>query len=51
MIITLRKLFDKEEIEKLLAGLKTIKKLDASKYSGKIKLSEDPIKIQKKLKR
>jgi len=49
MIIIVKKSSSKEEIEKLLASMKTTKWLDSSKYSGKIKLSEDPVSIQKRL--
>ncbi len=49
MVVTIRKSSQKEEIEKILSSINVSKQLDVSKYSGKIKLSEDPLSIQKKL--
>ncbi|MBO9703257.1 MAG: hypothetical protein J7604_23785 [Sporocytophaga sp.] len=49
MVVTIRKSSKKEEIEKILSTINVAKQLDVSKYCGKIKLSEDPLFIQKKL--
>ena len=49
MVIIVKKSSNKEEIEKLLSEITTVKQFDASKYAGKIKLIENPVKIQKKL--
>ncbi len=49
MVTIIKKGTNKKEIEKTLSNLKSAKKLDAYKYCGKIKLKEDPMVIQKKL--
>lgn len=40
---------DQETIKKALSKIKAKKKLDTTKYSGKITLSIDPLEIQKAL--
>jgi hypothetical protein len=49
MVTIIRKGADKKEIEKVLSTLKSPKKFDAYKHSGKITLAEDPLVIQKKM--
>ena len=52
MVLVLRKGATKTEIDTLnkrLSQLPARKKLDAKKYCGVIKLREDPLAIQKKL--
>jgi hypothetical protein len=52
MVLVLKKGASKKEIEKInkqLSQIPSRKKLDAKKYCGVIKLKEDPLAIQKKL--
>jgi len=52
MVLVLKKGASKKEIEKLNEKLKQLpskKKMEAKKYSGFLKLDEDPLVIQKKL--
>lgn len=50
MVTIIKPKTKKEKIKQLLSNAeKNIDLLDASKYSGKIKLNDDPILIQKKL--
>ncbi len=49
MVVTIKKFSKKEEIEKILSTIIVSKQLDVSKYLGKIKLTEEPLSIQKKL--
>jgi hypothetical protein len=52
MVLVLNKGASKKEIEqanKKLSKMPARKKLDAKKYCGVIKLKEDPLSIQKKL--
>lgn len=50
MVTVIKKGTDKKEIEKALSSLKSKKKFDAYKYCGTIKLNEDPLEIQKRMK-
>ena len=52
MVLVLNKGASKEEIEKvnkLLNQLSSKKKLDAKRFCGVIKLKEDPLEIQRRL--
>ncbi|MGZ5242885.1 MAG: hypothetical protein ACXWEY_09300 [Bacteroidia bacterium] len=49
MVTIIKKGIAKKDIEKIFREVKPRKKLDAKKYSGIIKLGEDPLEIQKKL--
>jgi len=49
MVVVLKKGSNKKEIEKALAKVKNKKKFDAYKYCGTVKLKEDPLEIQKKM--
>lgn len=49
MVTVIKKGADKEEIEKALSNMKGKKKFDAYKYCGAIKLNEDPLEIQKRM--
>lgn len=49
MVTVIKKGSDKKEIEEALLKLKSKKKFDAYKYCGTVKLKEDPLEIQKRL--
>ncbi len=49
MITIIKKGTKKAEFDKKLLDLKNIKKFDAHKFCGTIKLQEDPLEIQKKM--
>lgn len=49
MVLVLKKGTSKKEIETLNKKIKSKNHLDLKKYSGIIKLNEDPLKIQKKM--
>lgn len=52
MVLVLKKGASKKEIERINKKLRLLpsrKKLDAKKYCGVIKLTEDPLIIQKKM--
>ena len=50
MSIIILKTDDKQEaVTKLISNLKIEKGLDAKKYCGKVKLAEDALRYQKKL--
>ncbi len=49
MVTVIKKGFNKKELEKALTNLKSKKKFDAYKYCGVIKLKEDPLKIQNRM--
>lgn len=49
MVTVIKKGSDKKEIEKALSNLKSKKRFDAYKYCGAVKLQEDPLEIQKRM--
>lgn len=49
MVTVIKKGTNKEEIDKALSNLENPKKFDVYKYCGTIKLKEDPLDIQKKM--
>ena len=49
MVTVIKKGSDKKEIEEALSKLKSKKKFDAFKYCGTVKLKEDPLDIQKRM--
>ncbi len=49
MVTIIKKGLDKQNIQKLLANLKTKKGLNAFKFCGVVKLANDPLAIQKSL--
>ncbi len=49
MVTVLKKSSSEKEVEKELSKAKNPKTFDARKYAGTIKLAQDPIAIQKKL--
>lgn len=49
MVTRIRKGTKKEDFDKKLAELKGTRNFDAQKYCGIIRLKEDPVAIQKKL--
>jgi len=49
MVTVIKKGTNKKDLEKALANLSTPKKLNARKYQGVIKLDEDPLQVQKRL--
>lgn len=49
MVTVIKKGAIKEEIEKAFSNLANTKKFNAYKYCGTIKLTEDPLTIQKKM--
>ena len=49
MVTVIKKGSDKKEIEEALSKLKSRKKFDAYKYCGTVKLKEDPLEIQKRM--
>lgn len=49
MVTVIKKGTDKKEIEKVLSNLISTKKFDAYKYCGSLKLKEEPLVIQKKM--
>lgn len=49
MVTIIKKGANKEEIERALMGITSVKKFNAFKYSGKVKFKEDPLLIQKKM--
>lgn len=49
MVTIIKKGTKKKELERALSNLATPKKLNAHKYLGTVKLDEDPIQIQKRL--
>jgi hypothetical protein len=48
-VTTIKKGTKRMELDKALQNINSGKSLDAKKYSGIIKLEEDPIEIQKRL--
>ena len=49
MVTVIKKGSNKKEIEIALSKIKSKKKFDAYKYCGTIKLEEDPLEIQKRM--
>ncbi len=49
MVTVIKKGSDKKKIEKALSKIKGKKKFDAYKYCGTVKLKEEPLEIQKKM--
>ena len=49
MVTVIKKGSNKKEIEEALSKLRSTKKFDAYKYCGTVKLNEDPLEIQKKM--
>lgn len=49
MVTIIKKGIKKKEFDKKLSSLKSVKKFDAHKFCGIIKLEEDPLLIQRKL--
>ena len=49
MVTVIKKGTDKKEIEKAISNFKSAKKFDAYKHCGTIKLREEPLEIQKKM--
>lgn len=48
-MITIKKNTDLEEIRRLLASLSKLKKFDAQKFCGVLKLNQSPLAIQKSM--
>lgn len=49
MVLVLKQGASKKDMESLSAKIKKTKGVDTKKYCGVIKLSEDPLEIQKKM--
>jgi hypothetical protein len=49
MVTVIKKGSDKKEIEKAVSKLKCSKSFNAHKYCGTVKLKEDPLQIQKRM--
>ncbi len=49
MVTVIKKGSERKVIEKALSKIKSKKKFDAYKYCGKVKLKEDPLIIQKRM--
>jgi hypothetical protein len=49
MVLVLKKGADKKEMEAISEKLRSPKGVDTKKYCGTIKLQEDPLTIQKKM--
>ena len=49
MVKIIKKGASKKEMEKILSDIKSTKKFDAYKHCGVLKLTEDPLEIQKRL--
>ena len=49
MVLTLKKGASKKEMDNISARLQAAKGVDTKKYCGTIKLKEDPLTIQKKM--
>jgi hypothetical protein len=49
MVLVLKKGASKKEMETISKKLQIVKGVDTKKYCGSIKLKEDPLKIQKKM--
>jgi hypothetical protein len=49
MVLVLKKGASKKEMDNISAKLQTVKGVDTKKYCGTIKLKEDPLTIQKKM--
>ncbi|MGB3774366.1 MAG: hypothetical protein WA951_03845 [Leeuwenhoekiella sp.] len=49
MVTVIKKGSDKKEIEKALSNMKSERKFNAYKYCGTVKLKDDPLEIQKKM--
>ena len=49
MVTVIKKGSDKKEIEEALSKLESKKKFDAYKYCGTVKLKQDPLVIQKRM--
>lgn len=49
MVTIIKKGSNKKEIEKALSKLRSTKEFDAYKYCGTVKLDEDPLEIQKRM--
>ena len=49
MVTIIKKGSDKKEIEKALSKVKSKKQFDAYKYCGTLKLKEDALAIQKRM--
>jgi hypothetical protein len=49
MVTVIKKGSDRKEIEKALSKIKSKRKFNAYKYCGTVKLKEDPLEIQKKM--
>lgn len=49
MVTVIKKGSDRKEIEKALSQVKSKKKFDAYKHCGTVKLNEDALEIQKRM--
>lgn len=49
MVTVIKKGSNRKEIEKALSKLRSKKKFNAYKYCGTVKLDQDPLEIQKKM--
>ncbi len=49
MVTVIKKGSDRKEIEEALSKIKSKRKFDAYKYCQAVKLKEDPLEIQKKM--
>ena len=49
MVTIIKKGLDKQNIQRILANLKTKKGFNAYEYCGKVKLQKDPLAVQKAL--
>jgi len=49
MVLVLKKGASKQEMESISQKLRAVKGVDTKKYCGTIKLKEDPLAIQKKM--
>lgn len=49
MVTIIKKGTDKKEIEKVLSKLISTKKFDAYKHCGTLKLKEEPLELQQKM--
>ena len=49
MVKIIRKNTEKKKLDMLFSTMPAPKKLDAYQFAGKVKLTEDPVKIQRRL--
>ena len=49
MVLVLKKGASKKDMDNISDKLQTVKGVDTKKYGGTIKLTEDPLAIQKKM--